>query len=145
MRAMVDHDFNTSPRPAPKGWVRQSHPQTFSSHAGPFYFREDGPVPGVGFFSEPHHANLGGVIHGGALMTLADMALFDIFFRAEGQSKAVTVTMNAEFIGPGPIGEFIEASGEVIRAGKSLVFVRGLVSAKGAPLLSFSGTLKRFL
>ena len=127
----------------PSGWVKQSHPQTFSHHAGPFYFREEGATPGVGFWAEPHHANLGGIIHGGALMTLADMALWDICRREIGLFKAVTVTFNADFIGPGPVGSFIEASGEMTKSGRSLLFARGLVSANGKSLLSFSGTLKR--
>lgn len=133
-----------SMREAPPGWVLQSHPQTFSAHAGPFYFREKGESPGVGFFSEPRHANLGGIVHGGALMTLADMSLWDICRRSEGNFKAVTVTMNAEFIGPGPVGAFIEATGEMTKAGRSLLFARGLVTANGKSLLSFSGSLKRF-
>jgi len=87
---------------------------------------------------------MGGIVHGGALMTLADMSLWDICRRVIGPFKAVTVTMNAEFIGPGPVGEFIEATGEMTKAGKSLVFARGIVSANGKSLLSFSGTLKRF-
>lgn len=128
---------------APPGWVAQSHMQTFSSLAGPFYRREDGPEPGMGFYAEPHHANLGGVAHGGALMTLADMSLFDICFRAVGRLKAVTVTLNAEFLGPGPVGAFIEATGEMTKAGKSLIFARGLITAKGNSILSFSGSLKR--
>jgi len=131
-------------RPAPAGWVLQSHLESFSARAGPYYFREDGPESGVGFFSENHHANMGGIVHGGALMTLADMSLWDICRRVIGPFKAVTVTMNAEFIGPGPVGEFIEATGEMTKAGKSLVFARGIVSANGKSLLSFSGTLKRF-
>ncbi|MEO1242962.1 MAG: PaaI family thioesterase [Pseudomonadota bacterium] len=133
-----------SMREPPPGWVLQSHPQTFSAHAGPFYFREKGEGPGVGFFSEPRHANLGGIVHGGALMTLADMSLWDICRRSEGNFKAVTVTMNAEFIGPGPVGAFIEAAGEMTKAGRSLLFARGLVTANGKSLLSFSGSLKRF-
>lgn len=121
----------------------QNHLQTFSGHAGPFYRREDGPEPGIGFYAEPHHANLGGVVHGGALLTLADMSLFDACFRALGRLKAVTVTMNAEFLGPGPIGEFIEATGDVTKAGKSLIFARGLITANGKSIMSFSGSLKR--
>jgi len=128
---------------APAGWVLQSHPQTFSAHAGPFYFREEGAPPGVGFFSEQHHANLGGIVHGGALMTLADMSLFDICFRAAGRFPAVTVTMNSEFLSPAPLGEFIEATGEVMKAGRTTVFVRGVITAKEKAVLSFSGSLKR--
>lgn len=127
----------------PQGWVAQSHRATFSERAGPFYFRESGAPPGVGFFAQDHHANLGGVVHGGALMTLADMSLWDICMREAGLFKGVTVTFNAEFLGPGSVGAFIEASGEVLRSGKSIMFARGLVSADGAPILSFSGSLKR--
>ena len=127
----------------PDGWRQPSHSHTFSGQAGPFYFREDGDEPGVGFFSEPHHANLGGAIHGGMLMTLADMSLWDIARRSIGVFKAVTVTMNAEFIGAGPIGEFIYATGETTHIGGRLIFARGLISAGEKRLLAFSGSLKR--
>lgn len=132
--------------PAPEGWVLRTHPQTFSTHAGPFYFRKEGKLPGVGFFSEPHHGNLGGVVHGGALMTLADMSLFDICFRHEGKFfKAVTVTLNAEFLNPAPIGEFIEATGELTKPGKRLSFARGVITSGDKTLLAFSGSLMRIL
>jgi acyl-coenzyme A thioesterase PaaI-like protein len=42
------------------------------------------------------------------------------------------------------IGELIEARGEVIRAGGSLIFIRGIVTAEGRPCLNFSGTVKKF-
>ncbi|MEE2691489.1 MAG: PaaI family thioesterase [Pseudomonadota bacterium] len=136
------NDTPPAPRPAPEGWAIQHHLETFSGHAGPFYFRE-GPTPGVGFYAEPRHANLANIIHGGALLTLADMSLFDICFRALGRFKAVTVTLNSEFLGAGPVGAFIESTGEMTRSGKSLLFSRGLITAAGKPLMSFSGILKR--
>lgn len=129
----------------PDGWTLQSFPDTFSAHAGPFYFRDYAQKePGVGFFSEPHHANAGGVIHGGALMTLADMSLWDICRREVGRFMGLTVTMNAEFTAPGPIGKFIMATGETTKIGKSLMFARGKVLCEGETLLVFSGALKRF-
>ncbi|HXI88103.1 MAG TPA: PaaI family thioesterase [Parvularculaceae bacterium] len=130
-------------RPAPDGWVIQHKFEGFALEAGPFYFRKEGAPPGVGFYAEPRHGNLGKVVHGGALLTLADMALFDMAFRKVGRSRAVTVTLNSEFIGPAPIGEFIETTGELLRAGKRLFFCRGLVIARGETVMSFSGTLKR--
>lgn len=134
---------NAEPRPAPEGWLLQDFRDGFAYGAGPFYFRADPETPGVGFFSDKRHANLGGIVHGGALLTLADMALFDICFRALGRFRAVTVTLNSEFLGAASIGEFIEASGELIGGGKSLLFARGLVTAKGEALMSFSGAVKR--
>ena len=134
---------NKDMRPAPEGWTLQSHNETFSGHAGPFYFREEGAPSGVGFFAEAHHANLGGIVHGGALLTLADMALWDICRRETGIFKGVTVTLNSEFVGAGPVGAFIEATGEMVRAGRKLMFARGIITANGDALMSFSGTLKR--
>lgn len=118
-------------------------PGTFGEAAGPFYFREAGKTPGVGFFSEQRHRNIQNFVHGGALLTLADIALFDICARARGQVfRAVTVSLSSEFLAPGPIGAFIEATGEMTGGGKSLMFCRGLVSADGKALLSFAGILK---
>lgn len=133
-----DTDFDD----APPGWKLQSYSETFAGRAGPFYWRQDG-VPGVGFFSKPHHGNLGGVVHGGMLMTLADMALFNVCWKVLDGSMAVTVSMNSEFLRPAPIGAFIEASGEMTGGGKSLFFARGMVRAGEQDLLAFSGTLKR--
>ncbi|MEM8770390.1 MAG: PaaI family thioesterase [Pseudomonadota bacterium] len=139
---MTEDNHNTDWTP-PDGWEIGRYGHTFSGRAGPFYFRKDGVAPGVGFFSEPSHGNLGNVVHGGALMTLADMALFTVAMHNEEAYRAVTVTFNAEFLAPAPIGAFITATGEVTRRGKSLVFVRGMVSAAETDSLAFSGTLKR--
>ncbi len=136
---MIDDTQADAP---PPGWVLHTLPGTFAGRAGPFYRCEEG-VPGVGFFSKPYHGNLGGVVHGGMLMTLADMALFNICAKALGGKMAVTVSMNADFIRPAPIGAFIIASGELTGAGRSLLFARGMVRADEKDLLAFSGTLKR--
>ena len=126
----------------PEGWVLQKHLDTFSAHAGPYYFREDGSA-GIGFVPEKHHLNLAGVIHGGALLTLADMSLFDICFRKVGMFNGLTVTLNSEFVGAGKPGSFVMATGDLIKAGGSLLFARGLISSEGETLMTFSGTLKR--
>jgi acyl-coenzyme A thioesterase PaaI-like protein len=139
----MSESLSIEPRPAPKGWVLQDFKDGFAFEAGPFYFRADGSAPGVGFFSEPRHANLGGIVHGGALLTLADMALFDACFRTHGRFRAVTVTLNSEFLEAGKIGEFIEARGELVGGGRSIMFVRGLVTAGERRLLNFSGAVKR--
>jgi acyl-coenzyme A thioesterase PaaI-like protein len=43
-------------------------------------------------------------------------------------------------------GELVECRGEVVKAGRSMVFVRGLIvnaSAGGEPMASFSSVLKK--
>lgn len=133
-----------TPRGIPEGWVKQSFPETYSAQVGPFWFRDfSSKEPGVGFLAEPRHMNAGGIVHGGALLTLADMALWDICRRVIGPFRAVTVSVNADFLAPGAIGKFIMANGEPVKIGKSLLFARGLVTSDGETLMNFSGTLKR--
>ena len=127
----------------PEGWTIQKHPETFSGLAGPCYYRESGAIPGVGFVAEKKHLNFGNVVHGGALLTLADMALWDICWRNIGSFKGVTVTLNGDFLGAGRIDTFIEATGEMTKAGGSLLFARGSITAGEDLLMTFSGTLKR--
>jgi uncharacterized protein (TIGR00369 family) len=116
----------------------------FELHSGPFYCRrgEDGRQI-CAFRAEEKHMNGGGFLHGGALLTFADYALFCIGDEALQGSGSVTASLNAEFIDGATVGEVIEASGEVIRAGGSLVFIRGLISTAGRPLMNFSAIVKK--
>jgi uncharacterized protein (TIGR00369 family) len=95
------------------------------------------------FRAEARHMNGGGFIHGGCLMTFADYALFCIAEDALKDTGSVTASLNAEFIDAAVAGDLIEATGEVVRAGASLVFIRGLVATAGRPLLNFSGIVKK--
>jgi len=67
--------------------------------------------------------------------------LFPVRHRARGLQggHAVTVSLNGEFVGPANVGDLVEATGEVVRAGGSLVFLRGLISTGGTPMMTFSG------
>ena len=96
------------------------------------------------FRAEARHMNGMGGMHGGCLMTFADFALFAIAGDTLGpDGRAVTVGFTSEFLAAARTGDYMEARGEVLRAGRSLIFVRGLVTADTRPCLSFSGTVKR--
>jgi uncharacterized protein (TIGR00369 family) len=125
------------------GWT-QFTADPFEEHAGPFYHRriEDGSILCAMRVSD-QQLNGGGFIHGGALMTFADFCLFAIAQDELHEAPAVTATFNSEFIAAVPAGRLIECTGEVIRSTRSLIFVRGLMRSAGAPVLSFSGTLKK--
>ncbi|ABD87152.1 PaaI family thioesterase [Rhodopseudomonas palustris] len=120
-------------------WTRD----TFESNNGPFWhrFEDDGKVR-CAFRVEPKHLNGLRGVHGGCFMTFADYALFAIAAH-ELQGPAVTVAFGCEFLDAAYEGELVEATGEVTRAGKSLIFVRGIIRSAGRPLFTFSGTIKR--
>jgi acyl-coenzyme A thioesterase PaaI-like protein len=55
----------------------------------------------------------------------------------------VTVTCNAEFVGPASEGELVEGIGEVVHRGGSLIFVRATLRAADRVVLTASGVVKR--
>ena len=118
--------------------------EPFEDHAGPFYSRleADGRVV-CAFRADKHHMNGSGFMHGGALMTFADYSIFVIAREALAGHGSVTASMNCEFVDAGREGELIECRGEVVRAGASMVFVRGMITAGERPLLNFSSIIKK--
>jgi uncharacterized protein (TIGR00369 family) len=124
-------------------WGGGSDP--FETANGPYCFKTENGVVRSAFQPRHEHLNGGGTVHGGALMSFADFALFSIAHKALGGAKAVTLTFHAEFLAPGGLDGLIEARGEVLRETRTIVFVRGLVTQVSRPLLSFSGTLKKMV
>lgn len=116
----------------------------YETHCGPFCYKveADGRIRAA-FEPQPHHLNGMGSLHGGALMSFADFALFAIAHHSLIETTAVTLTCNSEFIAAGGIDGWVEAEGEVIKETKSIIFVRGVLKQKGVTLLAFSGVLKK--
>ncbi|MEL6285748.1 MAG: PaaI family thioesterase [Pseudomonadota bacterium] len=126
------------------GWTYWDDEPFEAETAGPFYFRVDEAGPVAAFRSERRHMNAGGSIHGGCLMAFADFALFAIAHDGDpSDGYGVTVAFTCEFLTGGKQGALIEARGEVMGGGRSIRFVRGVVTSDGTPCLSFSGTIKR--
>ena len=125
------------------GW-RCWREDPFEQAAGPFYYRVDELGPVAAFRAGAKHMNLGASVHGGCLMSFADFALFAIAADDIGEDGfAVTAAFTSEFLAGAKEGQLVEARGEVLRSGKSLIFLRGLVTAEGTLCLNFSATLKR--
>ncbi|MNE51854.1 hypothetical protein D3C80_1465020 [compost metagenome] len=61
----------------------------------------------------------------------------------EGAS-GVTVQLDSTFIDGAYVGELIEATGQVTKAGKSLIFVRGQITTGERLLMTFSGVIRKF-
>ncbi len=87
--------------------------------------------------------NAGDRMHDGCLMTCADIALFQTAYREMEGSSGVTLSRDSTFIYRAYVGELVEATGEVIRAGKSLIFMRGQIHAGERVLMTFSGVIRR--
>lgn len=126
------------------GWSCYPGGDPYEDLAGPFYFKvgDDGR-PVCAFRAEHKHMNGGMFMHGGCYMTFADFCLFVIARDAIEGSRSVTATFNCEMVGAAKIGDLVECTGEVVKGGRSMVFVRGIISTRGEPLMSFSSVLKK--
>ena len=126
------------------GWKRYDT-DPFENLAGPFYARRDPATDEMvcAFRAEPKHMNGGGHMHGGCMVTFADYAIFMIADRELEGVGSVTASLNAEFVDAAQAGELIEARGDVVRATGSMVFVRGMATASGRPILNFSAIIKK--
>ena len=126
------------------GWRRFKTRDTFDSLIGPFYFRKDADGHmRCAFRAEQRHMNAGGRMHGGCLMSFADIALFMIAYEELEGRRGVTVQLDSTFLDAARVGDLVEATGKVVRAGGSLVFVRGEIVTGERLLFTFSGILKK--
>ncbi len=125
------------------GWSCYPGGDPFEDLAGTFYFRDTPEGPVCAFRAERKHLNGGGFLHGGLVMTFADFSLFVIAREAIAGSRSVTATFNCELVGTAHEGDLVECRGEVVKAGRSMVFVRGLITNGGEPVASFSSVLKK--
>ena len=126
-----------------KGWRTWTR-DNFETHNGPFYHRmeDDGQIR-CAFRVEKKHLNGSQHnVHGGAFMAFADYCLFAVASPVL-QGPGVTVSFGCEFLDAAREGELIEGSGEITRAGRSMIFLRGLLKSGERALLTFSGTIKR--
>ncbi len=127
------------------GWKTYNLRDTFDVVVGPFYGKPDpdGHMR-CAFRAEQKHMNAGGRMHGGCLMTFADIAMFQTAYQEMEGASGVTVQLDSTFIDGAYVGELIEATGQVTKAGKSLIFVRGQIVTGERLLMTFSGVIRKF-
>lgn len=117
----------------------------FEMHSGPFFWRlTDGGGHHFVLRAEARHCNRQGILHGGLMMTMIDLALAACA-KEVLEDRYVTISLNSEFVAAGNVGDLIEAKGELVRRTRSLAFVRGQVTVGDKVLLSSSGVFKKLI
>lgn len=115
----------------------------FSGVAGPFWLRVDEGRRSLGLILEDRHCNNHlGTVHGGLVMTFADMGLGVAVGDALGHNRCATISLQTQFISVARVGEFITCKAEIIRAAKQIVFVRGFIMADERIVASAEGMWK---
>ena len=113
------------------GWHKMGTRQ-FSAAIGTTWLRGEKGAREVGVFTGPDIANdFMGMVHGGALMTFADIALGLAAAEALEQPLMATAQLQFHFTAAAPIGVLLTCKPELVRRTSHLLFVRGLFEAGG--------------
>jgi uncharacterized protein (TIGR00369 family) len=128
--------------PLPPGFIELPIPK-FIAINGPLYGRMRDGRFALGFRVEDRHCNPRGVCHGGMLMTLADM-LHGLVANLEKELHRFlpTIKLEADFIAPAEIGDWVEGTGEVLRMTRTLVFTQGMLRVGDKIVLRTSSLMR---
>lgn len=116
--------------------------EPFDELVGPFYFKGSGSNLICAFRASARNGNKIDVVHGGALMTFADYSMYVSLFDHYRVEKIVTISMTSEFLSFAKVGDYLEAKNDIVRSGRSLAVVRGMVTLESKPILNYSATFK---
>jgi uncharacterized protein (TIGR00369 family) len=95
-------------------------------------------------FPDVRQSNLGNVVHGGAILTFIDMAMFAGGYAAGASlGPSVTLDLSAQFLAPAKLDLPLDCSVELLRESKRMAVMRGLVEQEGEAVAAWSGTLRK--
>ncbi len=117
----------------------------FNKFVGPLFrlaAAEDGALQRYAFVVADKHMNAAGSTHGGMLMAFMDVAMAQSTRRATGARGANTVSLTCDFVGPGRLGDVIEAQVRITRRTRTMVFLSGELSSAGRKILVGTGLWK---
>ena len=112
----------------------------FAQHLGIRLISKGGGKARLELDVRPELMNSWGAVHGGATMTLLDIALAVALRSLDAAEKgAITVELKVNFVGPG-LGTLV-ADGRCVHAGKTVAFCEGEVhDSAGKLVATASGT-----
>ena len=136
------------PDPDHAGWMTwelQSDDVRFNATLGKLLVRGEGDrkarcrmFPGVA------QSNFGNIVHGGAILTFIDMAMFAGGFMAGAAlGPSVTLDLSAQFLTGAKLGAPLDCSVELLRESRNMAVMRGLVEQDGVTVAAWSGTLRK--
>jgi len=119
----------------PAGFVPLFRKSTLLETLGPFYSKGSGGEVVIGLRAAEKHANLRGIVHGGVLASLADIALgYVTAFGADPPRPFVTVSLTINYTNAAKLGDWIEARVDWIRTGKTMSFANCYLTVGETPI-----------
>lgn len=106
---------------------------------GALWTRRDGSSWRYAVQLDESHANAQGFVHGGVLMTFADHALSLMVWEASGRALCSTIHLDSHFLSAVRPPAFVELDGQILKQGRNVAFLRGVLRVDGADIMEASG------
>ena len=123
----------SAPTPAvPDGFAPLFRTSPFLDLTGPYFHRPLARGFLVGLRVLPVHTDASGTLHGGAVATLADVALGYVTATSRTPPlRMVTASLGIDYVGAAQVGDWVQAEVQVTKAGSRLAFAQAVIRASG--------------
>jgi uncharacterized protein (TIGR00369 family) len=127
---------------APPGFRETKLVDPFEIFVGPFFEQGSKGARRFLLMVDERHVNRRGILHGGMLMTFADMALGQAAWDACDNALCVTLSMQSQFLKPAKQGDRVEVMPELVRRTRALMFLRGEFQVGGEAIFLVNSVWK---
>jgi uncharacterized protein (TIGR00369 family) len=125
----------------PAGFVQLPQGLGFTDNLQPCYRKVEGDQVSFGFVVASQHSNIMGICHGGALVTLADVAAATGVNVARGQrAGSPTINLSMDFISAARMGQWIQADIQQVTVKRRFGFSSGTIFSSDGVVARFNGT-----
>ncbi len=114
----------------------------FEQYVGPLSFSEEDGQTVLHFTIAEQHLNGDGFLHGGMMMTLASSALSTLVRRVADGASSAPLSVNCDFVGPGPVGADVVGRATITRRTRTVAFAAVELSADGKMMMSATGVYR---
>lgn len=116
---------------------------SFNDVLYPLYIRLENGRSTIGLRVAEHHCNFMKICHGGAIMTLLDIALSDAVSCALGKYTATpTISINLDFMAAAKLGDWIYVDTDPVDLTRTMGFVGARVAGPRGNIARGSGCFK---
>lgn len=124
----------------PAGFAPVVRNSPYSDLLGPIYGKGEGAELSLGLRAQPKHANMRGIVHGGVMASLADMALgYTLAFSTEPPMGLVTASLTIDYAGSASVGDWMETRTDIQRRGNRVAFANCYIYVAERRIVRASG------
>lgn len=127
---------------APPGYAPLALADPFEIHVGPAFAHGPAGARRFAFRVDARHVNRRGVLHGGMMLTFADLALGAAAMDAGDGAPSVTLGMQTQFLKPARAGDLVEVAPQLMRRTRALLFLRGDFTVAGEAVFTATSVWK---